>query len=431
MNKNRRLHRSIRTFALSLCFVLFGCSSPQQDTADGRTEITYWRTLTGGAGDAQDELAEQFNDTQDVATVSVEFQGGYGDLAAKLMTAAAGGTGPDVTQLGTFEIREFARAGLLVDLTDYINGVSGIDTSDWPGTMLDAGRVEGGLYWLPFNVTVPVLYFNADAFAEAQIEDPPETWDTLFDLAESLTTRDSNGNVIRHGLALWESTWPLLSAIWSEGGEITSPDYANITLDHPVTVALYSRLQELVNSGAAIVPAKASGGHRAAFTSGRAAMILDSPAPYAEILRQSSSFKPKVANYPAGSQGKIYAPGGGGIAMLARTPTDQRETAWSFIRYLLQPEQIAYYAKRSGYCAFTTSAQVVGEAWLAEPNRKVIHDALPHLRGDFSVNMSPAIRNAFDDAFRRILIRGEDVVTVLREADEIAERYIQRELAPR
>jgi len=411
--------------------VFAGCGASEPESADGRVQVSYWRTLTGGAGDAQEELATQFNDSQVSVSISVEFQGGYADLAAKLMTAAAGGTGPDVTQLGTFEIREFARAGLLVDLSPFIEGQNGIDTSDWPGTMLNAGRIDGGLYWLPFNVTVPVLYYNADAFAEAGITNPPETWDALFGLTQRLTKRESNGKTTRHGLALWNSTWPMLSAIWSEGGEVTSTDYTNITIDHPVSVALFRILQGSVNDGSVVVPAKASGGHRAAFTSGRAAMILDSPAPFDEIMRQSTGFTPKVANYPAGSKGKIYAPGGGGIVMLARTPEDKREAAWSFMRFLLQPEQIAYYAERSGYCAFTTTSQKVGEAWLADPSRSVIHQGLPHLRGDFSVNMSPAVRNAFDEAFRRILIRGEDVPTVLREADEKAERDIKRELAAR
>ena len=117
--------------------------------------------------------------------------------------------------------------------------------------------------------------------------------------------------------------------------------------------------------------------------------------------------------------------------MLARTPVARREAAWSFMRFLLAPEQIAYYAERSGYCAFTDSAQRAGETWLAEPDRTIIHSALPHLRGDFSVNMSPVVRNAFEEAFRRILIRGDDVTTALKEADQKAKRGIQRELVGR
>jgi sn-glycerol 3-phosphate transport system substrate-binding protein len=419
-----------RNFVLAIGVLLAsGCGVPED--ADGRVSITYWRTLTGGAGDAQHELAERFNAAQDAVSVSVEFQGGYGDLAAKLMTAAAGGTGPDVTQLGTYEIREFARNGLLADLTEFVNGPNGLDTSDWPGTMLDAGRVEGGLYWLPFNVTVPVLYYNADAFADAGLDAPPETWSEFFSYVTLLTKRNDDGVVTRHGLALWDETWPLLSMIWSAGGEITNADYSNITFDDPATVVIFERLQALVRDGAIDIPAKASGGHRAAFTSGRAAMILDSPAPFDELFQQAASFTPEVANYPAGAEGRVYAPGGGGIAMLARVPAEEREAAWAFMRYLLQPEQLAYYAERSGYCAFTGSSQRVGETWLADPHRKTIHAALPNLRGDFSVNMSPTIRNLLQNAFGRILIRLEDPETVLREVDAAAEASIQSELAVR
>jgi sn-glycerol 3-phosphate transport system substrate-binding protein len=406
-----------------------GCGPASEAPDDGTASITYWRTLTGGAGDAQDEIASQFNDSQDAIEVSVEFQGGYGDLAAKLMTAAAGGTGPDVTQLGTFEIREFVRAGLLADLTPFVEGEEGLDTSDWPGTMLDAGRIGGKLYWLPFNVSAPVLYYNPELFEEAGIQSPPDTWDELFAFARRLTQRDGGGNVTVHGLALWDSTWPLLSAIWSEGGALTTSDYADITLDDPVVVRLFEVLQGLVDDGAAVVPAKALGGHRELFLQGRAAMILDSTAPFDTIAGKTTGFEAQVANYPAGAEGRVYAPGGGGIAMLSRTPGEKRDAAWRFMRFMLQPDQLAYYARRSGYCAFTAASQKVGATWLADRNRAIVHGALPNLRGDFSVNMSPAIRNAFDEAFRRILIRGEDPGTVLREADAEAERDIPRELA--
>src|SRR5690606_26349981 len=99
-----------------------------------------------------------------------------------------------------------------------------------------------------------------------------------FEAAAKLTTPD------RAGVALWNITWPYISMIWSEGGSLNSPDYTSITLDDPVAVAIMTKLQRLVQTGAAIMPDQASGGHRAAFMSCRAAMILDSPAPYADIL---------------------------------------------------------------------------------------------------------------------------------------------------
>lgn len=408
-----------------LVLVLLGCG-PAGKRDD--STLVYWRTLTGGAGDAQDELVQRFNEGQETLRVLSEFQGGYGDLAAKLMTAAVSGVGPDVTQLGTFEIRQFAKSGALVDLRPYLDGPKGLDTSDWPGTMAEAGKIDGGIYWLPFNVTVPVLYYNVEAFEEAGLPGPPATWDDFFAYAARLTQRDDRGVVQRHGVALWNITWPLFSAIWSEGGELTSKDYGSITLDGPVVVEVLTAFQNLVREGAASLPDKASGGHRAAFINGQAAMILDSPAPFEEIMDSAVGFTPGTAMYPAGRAGRVYAPGGGGLAIMAITPEVRREGAWRFIRFMLAPEQIAYYARRSGYTAFTEASRASAGDLLADPRRAVMHEALPYLRGDFSVNMSPAIRRAFDEAFQRILIEFADVRQTLEKADAKAERDIGREL---
>ncbi|NUM52969.1 MAG: ABC transporter substrate-binding protein [Candidatus Hydrogenedentes bacterium] len=410
------------------CFLAgLAVSCGQNESAEsGATRITYWRTLSGAAGDAQDELVRRFNSSQSGVNVASEYQGTYGDLATKLIASAAAKSGPDVTQLGTFEIRQFARGGVLVDLTPYLSGPNGIDRSDWPSSYAHAGEIDGATYWLPFNVAVPTLYYNKEAFDQAGLDGPPKTWTEFYVYARTLTVASGEAER-RVGVALWSNTWPLFSMIWSEGGELTTPDYSNITLNDPVAARVFTELQQLVRDGAAIVPDKASGGHRAAFIGKRAAMILDSQDAFSEVFTQSQGFTPAVANFPAGAKGRIYAPGGGGIAMLTVTPPERRDAAWEFIRFMLAPEQIAYYAKESGYAAFSTSAQVAMSGGASDPRFNVIHNALPHVRADFSVNMSPAIRNAFDEAFRRILLQDADVMRTLDDADAKAEAAIQAE----
>lgn len=408
---------------------LIGPSCAQKDTAQvGVARITYWRTLSGAAGDAQDELVRRFNGSQSEIVAESEYQGTYADLATKLIAATAARTGPDVTQLGTFEIRQFARSGVLVDLTPYLNGPNGIDRSDWPATYARAGEIDGGTYWLPFNVAAPTLYYNQEAFADAGLHGPPETWADFFAYARKLKS-SPKGAAARMGVALWSNTWPLFSMIWSEGGELTTQDYANITLNDPVVVRIFTELQQLVREGAAIVPDKASGGHRAAFVNNRAAMILDSQDAFSEVFTQSKGFTPGVANYPAGVRGRVYAPGGGGIAMLAIAPRERRDAAWEFMRFLLAPEQIAYYAKESGYAAFSGSSRGALGTSAVDPRLAAINDALPHIRADFSVNMSPAIRNALDEAFQKIMLQEADVHLTLDEADAKAEQAIKAELS--
>ena len=424
------IQMSLVFICLGLMFI--GCGDARDgQRADGRASITYWRTLTGAAGDAQDALVERFNDEHDTVYVSSEFQGSYSDLAAKLVTAAAAGRGPNVTQLGTFEIRQFAQSDLLVDLRPFIEGENGLDTSDWPGTMLDAGNVDGGIYWLPFNVTVPVLYYNIEAFEEAGIDGPPETWDEFFDYAERLTKRDSNGRVTRHGVALWRITWPYVSMIWSEGGELTDRDYNEVTLNDPVAVRMLTQVQWLVRDRRATAPDTASGGHRAAFQSGQAAMILDSPAAFRELVEGARGFTTGVATYPAGAAGRVFAPGGGGLAMLSYTTPEKRDAAWAFIKHMLSAESLAEFASESGYLAFTEGAQKVAPDLMEDERHARLHAALPYVRGDFSVTMSPAVRNAFDEAYQSIVINLTDVQETLDAANARAIEGVGREQARR
>ncbi|NMB90128.1 MAG: ABC transporter substrate-binding protein, partial [Chloroflexi bacterium] len=391
-------------------------------------ELVYWHALTGPAADAQDELVKRFNESQDLIHVTSELQGAtYSDLSTKILADVAAGGGADVSQLGTYEILQFSKSGVLVDLNPYVSGDNGLDTSSWPSTMIDAGVVDGNLNWLPFNVSVPVLYYNKEAFEEAGLAGPPQTWDEYFDYAEQLTVKDANGNVTRAGAALWNITWPFLSAVWSNGGEFTTMDYSNITFDDPVVVDVMTKFQDLIKDGAAVIPDSASGGHRGAFMNGQAAMILDSPAPYGDIMANSVGFTPAVALYPEGTAGRVYAPGGGGIVMLTSCPEEKRAAAWEFMKYMLSPESIAYYGEQSGYAVFYPEAAEAAADFLSDENFAIMNSASEYLRGDFSMNGSPAVRTAFDEALLKILIDKADVQSTLESADAKAEKDIQNE----
>lgn len=401
---------------------------PAEPESEQKIEITYWRTLSGAAGDAQDELVAMFNASQDRIHVTSEFQGSYTDLYNSLVAAYAARGGPEVTQLGTYEIAEFIRSGVLTDLMPFIEGSEGIDLNDFMGTMAYAGQSGDSIYWLPFNVSVPVLYYNKTAFEEAGLSGPPQTYTEFYQDAELLTKKDANGNTTFYGTAIWNNFWPFQSVVWSEGGQFNTKDYSDITLNDPVAVEVYQKFEELKNNGFAVLPDEASGGHRGAFMNGQAAMILDSPAPFYDIFENAVGFEPAVANYPAGADGKHYAPGGGGIVMSATCPPEKQEAAWEFIKYMLSPESLAYYAENSGYIAVTKSAQALATGFTADPNLAVLQAAVPYLEGNFTINSSPAIRNSLTEAMQRIFIDNVDAKTALDEADAKAEINILEEL---
>lgn len=404
-------------------------TQPGQPAAPDATaaELTYWHTLPGPAGAAQDELAIKFSNIEPQIQVTSEFQGSfYTELATKLMTAYVGKSAPDVSQLGTYEIQEFARSGVIVDLLPYIQGEDGLDTSDFPTSILAAGQVDNGVYWLPFNIGVPVLYYNKEAFSAAGIPAPPKTWGEFFADARKLTQRDADGVVTRTGVAYWDMSWPMLSAIWSEGGEVITKDQQKITINDPKTAAILQEFQALLKEGAATLPDKASGGHRAAFINGQAAMILDSPSPLAEIIAQSAGFTPAVAAYPGGAQGRVYAPGAGGLVMLSTTPSEKRPLAWKFIKHMLSAENMAEYAAKTGYVAYFPSAQKLALGRLTDERYKIIYESIPFIRWDFTLYWLPPVRDGFEEAWQKIFFDLADVQQTLDAAQEEAERALEQ-----
>ncbi len=431
--------------AIALIIILTGCSpspspsAPLPETQPAKsetiqntetlppTELTYWHTLPGPAGDAQDELATSFGDSQPGLKVNSVFQGSfYTELATKLLTAYVGKSAPEVSQLGTYEIQGYARSGVLVDLLPYINGADGLDTTDFPASLLAAGMVDNGVYWLPFNIGIPVLYYNVEAFKEAGITAPPQTWTEFYTDARKLTVRDDQSVVTRAGVAYWDMSWPMLSAIWSEGGDILGEDNYHITMDDPKTAAVLTEFQSLLKEGAATLPDKASGGHRAAFINGQAAMILDSPSPLAEIVAQAKDFTPGVAAYPAGAKGRVYAPGAGGLVMLSSTPPEKRELAWKFIKFMLSPQNLSNYAVKTGYVAYYPSAQKLALARLTDERYKIIYESVPYVRWDFRLYWFPPVRDAFEQAWQKIFFDMADVKQTLDEAQISARGAIEQ-----
>ena len=86
----------------------------------GPVKIVYWRSLTGVAGDVQEELVAKFNASQDKVIVESQFQGAYADLIQKLLAGLAAGEVPDVVLLDSPFVTLFAKDGVLFNLDDLV-----------------------------------------------------------------------------------------------------------------------------------------------------------------------------------------------------------------------------------------------------------------------------------------------------------------------
>ncbi|OJV89437.1 MAG: hypothetical protein BGO39_36290 [Chloroflexi bacterium 54-19] len=125
--------------------------------------------------------------------VDVKLEAVPTDYGTKLQNQIAAGNAPDVFQIGDGDARLFVDKGGAEDLTPYITGQYGLDQSIYYENVLNIGKVDGKLYYMPKDWTGMGVYYNKKLFADAGITAPANgdwTWDQFRDMAKKLTKAD-------------------------------------------------------------------------------------------------------------------------------------------------------------------------------------------------------------------------------------------------
>lgn len=253
-----------------------------------------------------------------------------------ILVQLAGGSAPDIFQVGDNIFSNFQAMGAMMDLTPFINGDNPLNLNDFMGSILDNNRVGDGIYALPADFTTQAVYYNKDIFDEAGIAYPTEdwTWDEFRQIAKQLTVFDADGNVERFGARLSLDIRGILPLIYAFGGDLISPDgdtvlgYAN----GDATVTAMEWVREMIHTDKSVPSAVQSAAMQGIdlFLSGMSAMYVTGSWPASEYAEVAMNFGTvTLPSGPAGLYGTVYY---SGYAM--SKDTKYPEETWLFLRYL-------------------------------------------------------------------------------------------------
>jgi multiple sugar transport system substrate-binding protein len=296
--------------------------------AQEQVELDLW--TIDDPGEYHYVMAEEYmaqNPNVKINVRTVQFEDMVNDLARSIAT----GDAPDITYIDNPEVPLFASRGMLLDLTPYIEQSDIVKVEDiFPGPLASV-TYEGGIYGLPRGANTIALYYNADMFREAGLDpdDPPATWDELYEAAKALTDPESNV----YGLAF--------SAVGTEEGtfqflpwvQMTGGDYTDI--DTEGAARALNLWKQFIDEGLASPDTLIRGqwDSTGTFNAGNAAMSISGPW---EIPRMSeeAQFEWRVALLPAPEEGaeRASALGEGDNVILANT--DNPDEAFAFIEFL-------------------------------------------------------------------------------------------------
>ncbi len=391
---------------------------PAQVASPNAVKITYWRALTGAAGDAQDELVRRFNDSQSDVFVDVQFQGAYAELVQKLQAGLAAGEVPDLILLDSPFVALFAKDGVLVPLDDFAsNPDTALDLETFIPGLLQDGYYQGTLYALPLMRSTPLLYFNRDMFAEVGLPDRvPETWDEFREFAAKLT-KEENGEIVRSGVSftMGQTTahWYLQGAIYAFGGEVSDADF-NIKLTEPEAKAAAQLWQDMVFTDKTAIAGVEDAQND--FLNGRVGMVFGSTGSMANLMSKAT-FQLGAGFMPAQTQRMV--PVGGSVIAMTSTDEARKAATWQFMKWITQPENNAYIVEMTGYMPTSQAAMEVPslKAYYEKfPERKVAVDQLQYARPQASVISLGKGTEILRIAVEKLLVAGTPVDQVMEEA---------------
>jgi len=356
------LFEAMRKVALLAILLIAACSKKETG------KLTWWQFWT----DPQTrplvtELVAKFEKENPGAKVEVTDLT-WADGHEKITVAFSAGQPPDVLELGSDWIYEYAANKLLLDVTQKAESLKK-DLAFWQPAMLD-----GKTYALPWILGTRLMFYNFDLLNKAGFYDVPVTWDQLAKLNKELAKFKPKiygfGANASERHRLYKKFLPFL---WSAGGEIFSEDGKSCALNSPEGVQALKFYADLCQRSLLATQANLD----EAFLQGKLAAVISGDWLLKKLKNAPPKFGYTTALMPS-PDGQLYSrtsfAGGEFLAVSAKSK--QKELAWRLVQFLTRPDNQVYFCRNA---LIPTPASVTAQAdpfFLSDANYKTFIEQL-------------------------------------------------------
>ena len=432
---------------LSLTLALASCSAaaasglathaPAADAlsaAKGVTTVSFWHSMDGTNGQTLDALVAKFNAAHH-GKIAVEpvFQGDYDTAITKYKAAVQSHSTPELAQVYDIGSRFMMDSAQTVPMQEFIDRDTW-DTSDLQPNIAGYYTVNGVQASMPFNTSMPVLYYNKTLFTKAGLDPakPPRTLDEVAAAAGKLSKVHGGPAAFGFDAAIYG--WFLEQEIAANGDLFCGPDNGrgakratSFTFDNPGAVKFVQWWKDLIGSGVAANTGRKTSDASDAFKTGTVGMTLESTGALGGMQQAATAggFELGVGYYPRLKQ-NAAGPIIGGASLWIDGPghtAAEQEAAWQFVKFLAAPASQATWHTGTGYFPISTSAlkEPADVTWRTQhPQfdvavRQLADTKLSPATQGCSAGVMPQARKAVEDGLEKALL-GADARTSLRDA---------------
>lgn len=325
---------------------------------------------------------------------------------------SAGRSEIDLFAQDNMSLAALVNRGLVRDLSDVAKHIP----ESVPPNLVDAGRFDEKLFFMPFRPNVQITYFNTRAFKEQALT-PPTTWEELLAVAKAFHDRDGVGRFVFKGYGGSPTATQIHEFVLQAGGD-------PFAFDDEGCVAAFAFLQ-------ALAPYFSPESARAKWDTmneilARQEGYLGQNWPFGVTVMVQQFGLDFVGTYGGwtGPAGRAHVVGGDVLGIPGNSARE--EEALALISYLQSAEVQTILVRELGWPSIRPDAYAAVPEWL-QPHFAAVQDALEH--GVFRQNVAwwPAYEQNVVNAYREIVLQGADVQPTLtrykRELEEEKGRF--------
>ncbi|MHC2303339.1 ABC transporter substrate-binding protein [Rhizobium mongolense] len=277
----------------------------------------------------------------------------YDEAVQTLIRQSMAGELPDVHYVGFNVLRPLVARGLVKPIDDLV-AADHLTDKGYTDQVLSLATIDGHLYGLPFAMSTPVVYYNADLVKKAG-GDPdkiPADWDSFVALAGKIGALGDGTSGMYYQLG--SDDWATQNLVRNFGGQMMNEKESDVAFDGPAGQAAVKLFKRFHTDGAQ--PPIDSRAARQLFTSGKLGFFFASAGSVSGFEGEiGDRFKLRTAKQPLGSENATM-PTGGMVAVILSDDEAKRAAAWDYVKFATSPEGQSIVVPNTGYMPTNTLA---------------------------------------------------------------------------
>ncbi|MGB4263559.1 MAG: ABC transporter substrate-binding protein [Fervidobacterium sp.] len=310
--------------------------------------IKFWHVYDAGiAKQTIDQVVTDFNKSHE-GKIRVEALGiSFWDYWDKLRISIAAGQEPDVfvNDLGDVIMR--ASSGILLDLAPYLKKAGTDVDKTFFKAPLDMCRWKGGIYALPFETDVRLLFYNKDLFVKAGLDPnrPPKTWNELWQYADKITKKNAQGDYDVLGFNPLYAQSYFWMYVWGNGGDFID-EKGNLVVNSSIVVKSLTEWKQMVDRLGLDKLQKFNAtyplGLNDAFINGKLGMVIQNNTFFSQLRDYAPNLNYGVVQIPYPVKPVSWS---NGFSIEASSRSRNKDAAAEFIIYLTSKTPSYLFAK--------------------------------------------------------------------------------------